>query len=135
MLDTVWRVAKKDFDANHFLNKFSLKEIAAVFNQGEVRSRGRVYDKSGFNITVSEDLNSTINVKEINKFIVKYKKAFEYLVKQNTPSVIDIGCTVGSAGQFTKSVNVPYELLGTLNKYNISLEFSAYPASDEENET
>ena len=135
MLDTVWRLSKKDFGVDDFLNKFYLTELAVVFHQGERKSQTRVHDKSGFNIAVSGKLNSAENVKEINEFVIKYKEAFDYLVNQNINSVLDIGCTVGTVDQFTKSVNVPFELLGILNKLNVSLVFSAYPASDEEDET
>ena len=135
MLDTVWRLGEKDFDVDDFVNRFYLKEMAVVFHQGERKSRGKIREKPGFNISISENLDSVENVNEINEFIIRHKEAFDYLLRLNIPSELDIGCTVGTAEQFTKSVNVPSELLGVLSQLKVSLGFSAYPASDEENET
>ena len=135
MLDTVWRLGEKDFDVDDFLRSFCLNDLAVVFHKGERRSHSNVHERSGFNILVSENRDSLENISELNQFLVRHKDAFDYLVKLNIHSVLDIGCSVDTADQFTKSVNIPCKLLGILNKLNVSLEFSIYPASDEETET
>lgn len=134
MLSTVWRVADKNFDVDDFLNKFGLRENAVVFYQGEEARPGRRREESGFNISISENLISSEHINEVNVFLMRNKEAFDYLVDQKITSVFDIGCTVGTCDQFTMSVNVPCELLASLASLKVSLEFSAYPASDEKQE-
>ena len=130
MLDTVWRLGEKDFDVDAFLVKFGLKELAVVFHEGEKRGQSKVQD-SGFNILISENINSLENINDINQFMAKHKEAFDYLAKLNIHSVLDIGCTVAS-NQFTKSVNISSKLLGALSLLNVSLELSVYPAPVDE---
>jgi hypothetical protein len=79
---------------------------------------------------VSENLNSSENIQKIENFILNHEAAFLYLKNIGVESSIDIGCTVGTSDQFTKSINAPVRLLALLSNYGIELEFSAYPASD-----
>ena len=131
MLDTIWRVMELDFDAEEFLQEHHVENIENIFIQGEERLLGKVNEKSGFNVLVSGNLNSKENTIEILNFVTKNEKAFLYLQQQGISSSFDIGCTVGSSDQYTKSISFNSSLLGLLSKYNIDLEFSAYPASDE----
>jgi len=134
MLDTVWRVSEKDFDATKFCDRYEIKNIENLFIQGEEGRRGKINEESGFNVLVSENTIAKENIDEVEKFIRTNSGALNYLRLSGISSVIDIGCTVGTSEQFTKSVNVPTSLLGLLNQYGICIEFSAYPAADEENE-
>lgn len=131
MLDTIWRVMELDFDAKKFLENHHVKNVENIFIQGEERLLGKINEKSGFNVLVSENLNPKENTIEIQNFVTKNEKVFLYLQQQGISNLFDIACTVGSSGQYTKSISVNSNLLGLLSKYSIDLNFSAYPASDE----
>ena len=135
MLDTIWRISSEEFDVDNFIHQFQIKDTSAIFRKGEMGRRGKANKESGVNILVSEELNSKENIEEISEFIKNNSEALKYLLSNGVSSTMDIGCSVGTADQFTKSITAPPDLLLLLNKYAISLQFSAYPATDDENET
>ena len=135
MLDTIWRISATEFDVKYFIHQFKIKDTSAIFLKGEIGWRGIVNKESGVNVLVSEELNSNENIEEISEFIKNNSEALKYLLSNNISSTMDIGCSVGTTDQYIKSVTAPPDLLLLLNKYAISLQFSAYPATDDENET
>jgi len=134
MIDSIWHINAKNFDVAAFVEKFKLQNLTQTYIEGELGKQGKVNETSGFSVLVSENLNSSQNIQEIESFILNNAEAFLHLKRLDIGSFIDIGCTVGTSDQFTKSINVPVGLLGLLFKYEIELEFSAYPASDQESE-
>jgi hypothetical protein len=134
MLDSMWRISAKNFDVTGFVEKFSIKNLDQIYLEGETGKRGKINETSGFSVLVSENLNSNENIQEIERFILNNLEAFSYLKNLGIESSIDIGCTVGTSDQFTKFIKAPIHFLGLLVNYGIELEFSAYPASDQESE-
>lgn len=135
MLDSIWRVGGNEFDVDSFLKKYPISIVDDVYHKGEMNVRKIPYKNSGFVATISENINSLENISEIQKFIQTNQEALSYLKSLGVSSEIDIGCTVGTTNQFTKSITATPALLGLLHQYSISLMFSAYPASEEKNET
>ena len=132
MLDTVWRLAEKDFDIDAFIGKYPFQEVAIVFRRGERRRNGVVYEKSGCNIIVSEQIDSNEHVKEIQEFLARYKEAFIELHRKKIVSRLDVGFALGNSDQIMKFINIPSEILGTLSSLGMDLEFSTYAVTDEE---
>ena len=130
MLDTVWRVSARNFDVDSFLEKFQIPNVCSVFHTGEKGLRNRVYDKSGFTALVSEETNSFKNTEEIENFIKNNSEAITYLFNHQVEYYLDIGCTVGTTDQFTKTTKLTISLIALLHQYNVEIEFSAYPSSE-----
>ncbi len=107
MLDSVLRVYGKEFDVDSFLNEYPIPTVNGVYHKGEMSLRKKVHEYSGFGVLLSENLNSPKNILEIHAFIQKNEAAFAYLKNLGVNSEIDIGCTVGTKDQFTKSVIAP----------------------------
>ena len=135
MLDTVWRVSGKNFDVDYFVETFKIEDRSSIFHKGEKKRLDLFHKESGFNALITDNLNSSENIEELISFIQNNKKAFVYLLNSNVSSEFDIGCTVGTTDQFTKSVTISQSLVSLLHEYNIEVCFSAYPASDDEDET
>ena len=135
MLDTILRISARNFDVLEFIDRHQIQDAEGVFLQGELDRRGRSHTESGFYVLVSDNLISKQNVAEIEAFILKNKDMLMDLKSMGITSTFDVGCTVGTTDQFTKSINIPSDILGLMNIYAISLGFSAYPAyDDDENE-
>jgi len=101
MLDSVWRASKEDFDVDAFLKKFSLKnKCSAIYHKGEKRHHSKIHGESGFNILISDNLDSTKNAAKIQKFIKQQSKAFKWLADNKITSEIDIGYFVNSSVDF-----------------------------------
>lgn len=130
MLDSMWRTSAKNFDVTSFVEKYSIENVDSIYIEGELGRREKVNETSGFSVLVSENLNSSENIQDIENFILNHEAAFLYLKTIGVESSIDIGCTVGTSDQFTKSITASVRLLALLANYGIELEFSAYPASD-----
>lgn len=126
----MWRVSENDFDVDYFVEKFQIQDRTAIFYQGEKRRRGKIRDKSGFNVSISENLSASVHVEEIKTFIASNGEALLYLMKKGIKSTFDIGCSVETE-LFTKSISIPPGLLLLLNQFCITLEFTAYPSTDE----
>lgn len=136
MLDTILRISAKDFDVLEFINRHEIRGAEGVFVQGEKDRRGKSNTESGFYVLVSDNLTSKENVAEVESFILKNHDMLTDLKSVGIASTFDVGCTVGTTDQFTKSISVPPGILGLMSSYGINLEFSAYPAcDDDENET
>lgn len=135
MLDSVLRVCGREFDVDSFLKEYPFQTIDGAYNKGEMSLRKKPHEDSGFGALISDDVNSLKNISEIQSFIQNNEAAFSQLNKLGVHCEIDMGCTVGTSDQFTKSVTTPPALLGLLCEYGITLVFSAYPASDDNNET
>ena len=130
MLDSMWRTSAKNFDVTSFVEKYSIKNVDSIYIEGELGRREKINETSGFSVLVSENLNSSENIQEIENFILNHEAALLHLKTIGVESSIDIGCTVGTSDQFTKSITASVRLLALLANYGIELEFSAYPASD-----
>ena len=135
MLDTILRISARDFDVLEFIDRHNIQDAEGVFLQGEKDRRGESHTESGFYVLVSDNLTSKQNVAEVEAFILSNKDMLTDLQSIGITSTFDVGCTVGTTDQFTKSINIPSDILGLMNIYAISLGFSAYPAyDDDENE-
>ncbi len=131
MLEAVWRVSTTNFDVNEFCELYQIKNITAVHIQGEKGRKNKINEKSGLNVSVSENCISEGTVSEIESFIHSNIDALNHLKLNNISSELDIGCFI-NIEQFMKSINIPPSLLGLMHQYDINLKFSAYPSINEE---
>lgn len=131
MLDTVWHISSKGFDVSYFVKHFGVTGATRIFREGEIDRKGKIGNKSGFNFLISDNINSDDNVNYVVSYITSNEAEFKYLMDNNIPNTIDIGCSVGTGDQFMKSVVIPQNLIELLNQFKITLEFSAYPGSEE----
>jgi hypothetical protein len=92
-----------DFDVEKFLEDHHVKNVENIFIQGEERLLGKINEKSGFNVLVSDNLNSKENTVEIHDFITTNEKALLYLQQQGISSSFDIGCSVGSSDSMPRA--------------------------------
>jgi len=131
MLDTIWHVSGTELDIDKFVSQFKI-DADSIYRKGDKARKGKIHDQSGLSVLVSENLNVSEHLKEIEEFIHSYKSAFILLKERGYDSCFSMGCTVGTKDQFTKSVGLTASQLGLLNECGVSFEFSAYPASDDE---
>lgn len=127
MLDAVLRVFGNEFDVGTFLQKNSVSVQVQPFLKGEPDILGNPNSDSGFDAIISERENPTENMAEVQAFLTKNEPLFTELKSLKVSCIIDIGCGVDAANEFSPSVHLSTELLGLCHMLNVSIEFSAYP--------
>lgn len=127
MLDTVLRVYSEQFDVNLFVNHYQNLVISDVFKKGEPDMFGNPNTYSGFDVIVAENESSEACIERIQQFLDIHQQAFSFLKANNVTCVLDLDVTVTTSDEMPTPLNLPAELLGTLNKLNIAIEFTAYP--------
>ncbi len=127
MLDAVLRVLGDEFDVGAFLQKHPLSVQVQPFLKGEPDILGNPNSDSGFDAIVSETENPTDNLIEVHTFLTRNEPFFTELKSLDVSCVIDIGCGVDAANEFSPSVHLTTEMLGLCHMLNVSIEFSPYP--------
>ena len=117
MISAVLRASSAGFDPKSFIEKFNI-DPDAVF-------------KEGFNACLADSVNKDDFIEQLKEAVDNWHEVFEGLTKRAIKTQIDISVTVGTADQFTCSIALPVEITRALSEQGVQIVFSAYPASDE----
>lgn len=129
MFDTVLRISAEDFDVDSFLASVDFGVPVEAFKKGENDILGNPNPDSGFDALISENEDLVAHLDDIRLFLEANTRALLILKQKQASAILDMGFTVGADEQFAQSLKLPVELLGTLHELNVSVEISAYPAS------
>ena len=130
MLDMVLRIYGDQFDVALFCNKYPEMAISDLFKKGELDILGNPNEFSGFDVILSENETVINGLKKTKQFLDGQEQAFTFLKHNEVNCFLDLDVTVGRAGEMPAPLNLSAEFLGILHRYNISVEFSAYPSNE-----
>ncbi len=135
MIDSVLRVYGEEFDVDSFLVNNSLTIPFESYRKGDDDILGNPNMESGFDALLSENESVVDHLAEVRNFLSSNQSLFDQLQSKGAKCIIDLGFTVGGAGQLTQSIPLPVELLGICHQLQVAIEVSAYPSSDEQNQS
>lgn len=131
----VWRASAPDFDVDAFLAEFPqvLPEVTS-WHRGDVRVGGRVFEHSGFRVTVADAETFPAAVEDVRAFFNTRQAVLEALHARGVSSVLDFGVDVGTSQRFAACLRFSVSDLQWLARLGVELGISAYPASDDDEE-
>jgi len=103
----------------------------SVWAKGERGSRGRVHDKFGCSLYLSENEDWPANLKDMLRFMDLHSPLLRALRDQGAALSVSIGTTVGSDHHYTRTLRFPPTALKRFSDEEIEIEISAYPCSDD----
>jgi hypothetical protein len=127
MVGVIWRVSAPNFDVDAFLQEFKLKPDV-VWRPGEVFGK-RCMDKAGFNLSIDQEDTYEGMIKDVWRFVKKYRKAFLALHVRSVSCYIDFGFQVGSPTRFVRTLIFSPDDLAMFVELGITLEVTGYPSS------
>lgn len=131
----VWHASAPDFDVDAFLAEFPRvgPEVDAWY-RGDVRSRGRVFEDSGFSVTVADAETFRAALEDVRAFFNTRRAVLEELHARGVSSVIDIGVDVGTPKRFAACLRFSASDLQWFAQLGVELQISAYPVSNDEDD-
>lgn len=129
MVFLVMRISGTNFCVDQFLHGRKL-DVTAIWRQGEMSKRGKVFDDSGFNLSLPDFDSWKQALPFVQSFFQVQAQLFHELSDMNLRAALDIGVTVGDEESFAPSLEFPVEFLAALASLGIVLNVSAYPTSD-----
>jgi|SRR5665213_3166269 len=127
----VIRVSGIEFNPEDFAKRYRL-EPDISWRAGEPDPVGRVRSHSGFNLTIANEPSVAQLIATIRLWVQSKQLALQALESLGGAAVLDVGVTVGTADQFTSSVEFPASDLSLFAESKLALCLSAYPSQDEE---
>jgi hypothetical protein len=127
----ILRVSGTEFDPDIFAARFRFSPDI-VWRAGVPDRVGRVRAKPGFNLTIADDHSAAALVRRVCEWVETNKMALRALDESGGTAEIDVGLSVGAAGQFTASVTWAPSELALLAGCGVNLCVSAYPAGEED---
>jgi hypothetical protein len=134
MFDSVLRVSAEEFDVNSFLKNYTLAVPFETYQKGESDILGNPNSESGFDALISESENLDEHLSEIGEFLKVNQALLVELKGEGVVTILDIGFTVESNGELAPSIRLPADLLGMLHRLDVSVEVSAYPSENQNNQ-
>lgn len=124
-----FRAGSVDFDAVGFVKAHALK-TGSVWSKGDRRRNGSVFEDSGFSLDMDEQVSWLAAVGVLESFFESKSALLGALRTCGATLKLHIGVLVGEETIFAAHLVFPTKLLQKFVSDEISLEVSAYPASD-----
>jgi hypothetical protein len=107
----------------------------SAWKRGDAKRHGGFFANSGLSATIADAKNPGEMVVAIREFVAMCKARHIDFVGAGVSAELSIGVTVGDAEQFVASICFSVADLLSLGALGVELSISAYPTSDEANDT
>jgi hypothetical protein len=107
----------------------------SMWKRGEPKRRGGFFSSSGLSATIADAKNPGEMVVAIREFVAECKARNFVFSGSGLSAELSVGVTVGDTEQFVACVDFPASDLLSLGVLGVELSITAYPTSDEANET
>jgi hypothetical protein len=103
------------------------------WQEGELKRRGGKHEKSGFTSLIVDAATSRDMVIAVRRFLKECCAQTMSFPGQGLTAELSVGVTVGDSAQFVASIDLTSDDLSMMSSLGLSLNFAAYPTSDESN--
>jgi hypothetical protein len=124
------RLTGNDALLDDIVRKLGLN-VASRANAGSPRRRGGVYGSSTLNASIADSASPAAMRDQVRAFLAECRRHGSTLFMSGIDAELSLGVSVGDSGQFTASVDLSSAEIRDLAVLGLSLNFSAYPRSDE----
>jgi hypothetical protein len=101
---------------------------------GDPARRGGVHDSASLNASLIDADTPAAMLREIRLFLSACQAIGSTLFEDGVTAELSIGVTVGESAQYVSSIDLSASEIRQIASVGISLNFTAYPTSDEVNE-
>jgi hypothetical protein len=127
------RLSGNDDSLDDVVRKLNL-EVSSRVKAGDPRRRGGVHAASGLSAPIADAASPGAMLDQVRTFLAACLKHGPTLFVNRVDAEISIGIAVGDSVQYVASVDFSSVEIRELATLGVSLNFTAYPTSDEPND-